>query len=178
MTSEDDTVPGDVQTSGVQTHMTNPTDWSQNTTVQLVDDALIVVTQAYDQDGNPLITDDNPKFGGHPGVRLLVRTDDHEYDVVLSPIHGHNEKIGGDGIPDGALVEICSPATGNPLPFYGPHASGVGSYRSIYLSPELNKAHVVAVYDVWGMQDSRIIDEYEILSEFVASETAGDEDGS
>lgn len=178
MTPGDETNEDHVQTSGVQTHMADPSSWSQNTTVQLLDDALIVVTQAYDQDGNPLITDDNPKFGGYPGVKLLVRAAGQDYDIVLSPIHGHNEKIGGDGIPDGAQVQICSPATGKELPHYGPHATGVGGYRSIYLSPDLNTAQVVAVYDVWGVQDSRIIDEYEILSEFVARETAGDEDGS
>ena len=167
---------GRVQTSGVQTRMADPSSWSDGTTVQLVDDALIVVTQAYDQDGNPLITEDNPRFGGYPGVKVLVKSDNGEHEVVLSPIHGHPEKIGGDNIPDGAAVQICSPATGKELPVYGPHVSGAGNYRALYLTPELDKAHVVAVYEVWGVQDSRIIDEYEILSEFVDNETSGSAD--
>ena len=47
--------------------------WSDAATVELVDEALVVVSQAYDQDGNALITEGNASFARYPGVRLLVR---------------------------------------------------------------------------------------------------------
>ena len=135
----------------------------------MVDEALVVVSQAYDQDGNPLISEGNKTFAGFPGVRLLVRAAGGEHEVTLSPIHGHQERIGGDGIPDGTQCQVCSPHTGKELPQHGPDAKN-GTFRAIYLTPDCSDAHVVVVSDIWGDHNSRIVDEFEVLSEYVGDD--------
>jgi hypothetical protein len=157
-----------VTTTGVKLRKEAET-WSDAATVELVDKALVVVSQAYDQDGNALITEGNATFAGYPGVRLLVRAGGEECEVTLSPIHGHQERRGGDGIPEGTQCEVCSPYTGKELPQHGPQAKN-GTFRMIYLTPDCTDAHVVVVSDIWGDHNSRIVDEFEVLSEYVGEE--------
>lgn len=143
--------------------------WSDSAALELVDAAHVVVSQAYDQDGNPLISEENPTFAGFPGVRLLVIADGEEHEVTLSPIHGHQERVGGDDIPAGTRCQVCSPHTRKELPQHGPETKS-GTFRSIYLTPDCSDAHVVVVSDVWGDHNSRIVDEFEVLSEYVGDD--------
>lgn len=157
-----------VTTTGVKLRKDEQT-WSDAATVELVDAAHVVVSQAYDQDGNPLISEGNQSFAGFPGVRLLVIADGVEHEVTLSPIHGHQERVGGDDIPNGTRCQVCSPHTRKELPQHGPETKS-GTFRSIYLTPECSDAHVVVVSDIWGDHNSRIVDEFEVLSEYVGDD--------
>ena len=139
--------------------------------VAVVEDAVVVLTKAYSHRGHNLVTPDNATFFGYPGVKVSVQVGDEVEAVVLSPVHGHHERVGGEAIAEGTLCRICCPVTGEELPAYAPCSCGRAQLRSIYLTPDLDQAHVVAICEVWGCPCSRIVDEWEILSEFVARET-------
>lgn len=134
------------------------------------DDAQIVLTEAYCHRGHPLITPDNPTFDGHPGVRVLVRVGEGEQTIVLSPIHGDHRRVGGADLAAGTRCSVRCPTCGEELIGYAPCPCGEGTLRSVFLTPDLREAHVAALCDVWGCQRSRIVDEWEILSEFVQAE--------
>ena len=155
-------------TTGVKLRKDEQT-WSDSAALELVDAAHVVVSQAYDQDGNPLISEENATFAGFRGVRLLVIADGEEHEVTLSPIHGHQERVGGDDIPTGTRCQVCSPHTRKELPQHGPETRS-GTFRSIYLTPDCSDSHVVVVSDVWGDHNSRIVDEFEVLSEYVGDD--------
>ena len=140
--------------------------------VEVVDDALIVITSAYDHRGNPLIQDTGPSFRGFPGVSLRVRWSGHDASVALSPIHGDSSKIGGDNIPSGTKCSVRSSAVDEELMAYAPCPCGQGTLRAIFLNPDPANSAVAAICDVWGCRRSRLVDEWEILSEFVESESS------
>ena len=144
--------------------------------VEIVEDTVIVITQAFSHQGHPLIKDDNPRFFGYPGVRLRVDANGKTEDVVLSPVHGNHDRVGGETIPNGTKCTVMCPECGDELLAYAPCPCGGGTLRAMYLSDECDDAHIVAICDIWGCQRSRIIDEWEILSEFVMSETAEEDD--
>ncbi len=135
--------------------------------VSVVDDLLIVMTQAFCHHGHPLVTPDNPRFDGFPGVRVRVKALGAVQDVILSPIHGHHDRRGGEGLPDHVKCEVRCPTCSESLPVYNDCPCGVGQLRTIFLTPERADAHVAAICDVWGCHRSRVMDEFEILSEFV-----------
>lgn len=166
-----------VTTTGVKIHKGDTDTWSKAAEVQLVDDTLVVVTQAYCHGGHSLVAPDGARFGGYPGVTLRVKAAGATQDITLSPIHGHHERQGGDGIPEGTACGVACPTCSEQLEAYAPCPCGEGTLRAVYLTSACDKAHVVAVCDVWGCQRSRIVDEWEILSEFVDSE-AGPSDPS
>jgi hypothetical protein len=159
-----------VKTTGMKLRKADPTTWSGQAGVELVDDALVVVTQAYCHRGHPLVAEANPLFGGFPGVGLEVVDGGQTHAVFLSPIHGHDEKTGGDSIARGAICRIACPTCHEALPEYAACACGRGTLRAIHLSAEHMDAHIAAVCNVWGCTRSRIIDEWEVLSEIVDAE--------
>lgn len=148
----------------------------EDSAVAVYDDAVVVVTQAYSHKGHSLIEVHGPQFFGHSGVKVRVKAVGVTQDVILSPIHGHHERSGGDGLPNGVRCSVRCPVSNEELPEYMPCPCGEGTLRTIFLTPDLNKAHVAAICDVWGCQQSRIVDAWEILSEFVRRETADEDD--
>ncbi|MCB9730247.1 MAG: hypothetical protein H6744_18315 [Deltaproteobacteria bacterium] len=161
-----------VKTTGVHIRKTDPSTWSGRAQVELIDDALVVVTQAYCHQGHPLVQEDHPLFGGFPGLRLDVKAGGQVHAVYLSPIHGHDEKVGGESIPAGTVCGVACPVCHEELPEYAPCACGKGRLRAIHLSAEHKDAHVAAVCEVWGCARSRVIDEWEVLSEILEAEAA------
>ncbi len=140
--------------------------------VEVLDDAQIVITRAYDHRGNSLIHGDNPSFSGFPGVKLRVKYADTADHVTLSPVHGHADKVGGDDIPVGTKCSVRSSAVDEELLAYAPCPCGKGTLRAIFLSEDPTTSAVAAICDVWGCRRSRLVDEWEILSEFVHSESS------
>ncbi|MEZ4268474.1 MAG: hypothetical protein R3F39_19075 [Myxococcota bacterium] len=159
-----------VKTTGVKLRKTDPATWSGESEVELVDDALVVITQAYCHNGHRLVEEENPQFGGFPGVGLRVTAQGVTHSVYLSPIHGHDEKTGGEDIPAGAVCGLACPTCNESLREYAACACGRGTLRAIHLSAERKDSHIAAVCNVWGCTRSRIIDEWEVLSEILESE--------
>lgn len=157
-------------TDRVQIHKRDPDTWSPEAQLQFVDDALIVLTQAFCHHGHPLIAPGNATFGGFPGVRLHVEAAGRTHEVTLSPIHGHHDRLGGDGIRDGAACVVRCPTCAEELESYAPCSCKGGTLRTIHLTPDLDPSEVAAVCDIWGCQRSRVVDGFDLLSEFVEME--------
>ena len=158
-------VPDNVRKDAL--HIPDPERIEQSETVDLVEDAVIVITQAFCQHSHPLIEAGNETFSGFPGVHLHIGHDGETIELTVSPIHGHHERKGGQDIEDGARVEIRCPQCEKELLAYAPCPCGKGTLHSIFLTPDAESSHVAAVCDVWGCQRSRIVDEWELISEFV-----------
>jgi hypothetical protein len=163
--SSDHDVPSDVDTGRLRIPDFEAVERSD--TFDFVGDAVIVLTQAFCQKHHELITPGNETFAGHPGVRVLVGHGEEEFELTISPIHGHHARKGGGNVEDGTRVRVSCPVCKEELVAYAPCPCGKGTLRSIYLTSEAEGSHVAAVCDVWGCQRSRVVDEWELLSEFV-----------
>ena len=163
--SDNSDVPSDIDTGRLRIPDFDRIERSD--TVDFVGDAVIVLTQAFCQKHHALITPDNETFAGHPGVKVLVTHGDEEFELTISPIHGHHRRKGGLHVEDGTRVGVACPECREELEAYAPCPCGEGTLRSIFLTAEAESSHVAAVCDVWGCQRSRVVDEWELLSEFV-----------
>lgn len=132
---------------------------------------IISVTQAFCPEGHALIGPQNPAFYGMPGLTVRVRSPEHTEDVTLSAVHGDPRKSGGDTIPDGTRCEILCPECETELAKYEEACRcGQGDLHLIYLTPDRNPGDVAMLCDVWGCYRSRVVDKWELLSEFIDSE--------
>lgn len=144
-------------------------------TIEYVDSVFIVVTQAFCPNGHNLVLDDNEQFDGFPGIRLrLVAGEDAGY-VILSPFHGDATKKGKTDWPAGTRLQVQCPECEKPLPVMAKcHCQGrkgaSGDLVKLFLTPELNDSHVLALCNVWGCRHSRTIDNWQIISEFLAGQ--------
>jgi len=136
--------------------------------VDVQDDVVIVVTQAYGPRGDNLVGISDVAFDGHPAVTLGVRGGGQDGLVHLSPIHGDARKVGLD-LPAGTLCELYCPVSGDALECVGEVEDGTGAkYYALYLTPQLSRGSMVMISDVWGHYHSRIIDDFELISAWAA----------
>lgn len=127
-------------------------------------DSVQLVTRAYGPDGEDLIFADGPMFSGEPGVRLKVKQGDLEAEVVLSPFFGDPSKVVEAEFEDGKPCEVFCPESGRPLDkIPGMSTEDGGEYYAIYLTERLDKGELVAVNNIWGNTNSRILSEDEVL---------------
>jgi len=133
---------------------------------------MVVITQAFCPNGHNLVTRDDVLFDGHPGICVHVDSPDWSGDVMLSPIHGDHSRIGADAhIPLGTVCRLSCPVCGVAFPRLGTcRCDGGGELVGFFLRPDLNEGDMVAVCSVMGCYRSRIMDQFELLSEFVASQ--------
>ena len=129
-------------------------------------DIFIVVTQLYCHNGHNLVSSQE-LFDGFPGISLWLEGAGIAGEVVISPVHGDASKRGIE-FPEGTRVSIQCPTCHEELPTLtncrcSPHAM----LRKAYLTPKLSDAHIIAVCDIWGCPLSRVIDSYEMFSEFL-----------
>lgn len=135
-----------------------------------VDDGIVIsVTQAFCAKGHPLIEPSNPTFDDQPGVRLRVAQDGGEpQDVTLSPIHGHHARYGGDDFIPGVACSVRCPTCDEELPVHEAECRcREGQLRLLYLTERLVRGDVAMVCDVWGCHRSRVVDRFELLSEWM-----------
>lgn len=131
----------------------------------------VVVTRAYGPDGEDLIAHDGPKFSGEPGIKVHVKQGDVEEDVILSPFFGDPSKICESEFEVGERCELTCPESREPLDeIPGMVSDDGGYYYAIYLTPKLEQGELVAVNDVWGNTDSRILSEGELLKLYAERE--------
>ena len=127
---------------------------------------LIVVTQAYGPNGESLMDEDADQlFSGEVGVRLRVRQGDLEGDVLLSPFYGDPSKHTTEVFEVGKPCELFCPDTDTPLDrIPGLQTEEGGSYYAIYLTNKLQDGELVAINNIWGNTDSRILSEGDLLN--------------
>ncbi len=125
---------------------------------------VVVVTRAFGPDGEDLMAYDGPKFSGSPGVKLLVKQGDIEDEVILSPYYGDPAKVHEAPFEDGKPCELMCPESREPLnKIPGMASEDGGEYYAIYLTPRLEDGELVAINNVWGNTNSRIMSEDELL---------------
>lgn len=125
---------------------------------------VVVVTRAFGPNGEDLMADDGPEFSGSPGVKLLVKQGDTEGFVYLSPYYGDPAKVTDTEFEDGTPCELLCPETREHLDkIPGMTSEDGGEYFAIYLTPRLKDGELVAINNVWGNTNSRIMSEDELL---------------
>jgi hypothetical protein len=135
--------------------------------IKKVDDVFIVVTQAFCPNNHNLVTDDNEKFDGYPGIRLKIVSGDRTGNVFLSPFHGDDSKKGDLDWEDGTRMEVRCPKCNIVLPTLAKcHCDKEGDIVKLYLNSSLNDSHILALCNVWGCRRSRTIDNWNIISEY------------
>lgn len=128
------------------------------------DGYVVVVTRAFGPDGEDLMAYEGPKFSGSPGVKLLVKQGDIEDEVILSPYYGDPDKVFEADFVDGEPCELMCPESREPLDkIPGMTSEDGGEYYAVYLTPRLDDGELVAVNNVWGNTNSRIMSEDEML---------------
>ncbi|MGE0784594.1 MAG: hypothetical protein AB7S26_02825 [Sandaracinaceae bacterium] len=146
-------------------HVTGRHRHSQPPGVDITDDVIIVITQAFGPKGDNLVGISDVEFDGHPAVTLKIKAGDREGLVHLSPIHGDRRKAGFTDIEPGTHLQLICPVSGEELPELGPVEDGSGAtYHALFLTPRLDKGASVAISDQWGHYHSRIVDEDELIS--------------
>ncbi len=132
---------------------------------------IVVVTRAFGPNGEDLIAYDGPKFSGEPGVRLRVTQGDKQEDVVLSPFFGDPSKVNDVDFEEGERCVLTCPESGAQLDqIPGMESDDGGHYYAIYLTEKLGKGELVAISDIWGDTNSRILSEGELLKLYAESE--------
>lgn len=132
---------------------------------------IVVVTQAYGPNGEDLMDRDGRKFSGEPGVKLRVTQGDKTADVVLSPFFGDPAKYTSEDFEDGERCVLTCPDSGEPLDkIRGMGNETTGDFYAVYLTPKLGDGELVAVNDVWGVTNSRMLSEGELLNLYAESE--------
>jgi hypothetical protein len=137
------------------------------------DGVLAIVTQAFCPKGHNLVEGAPVTFDGHEGIRVLVSDGSAEEEVVLSPIHGDRRKAIMSTFRLGTRLRLMCPVCRNELDVLLPCSCGRGELMSLYLTDALSEGHVAAVCNVWGCPRSRLIDNWQVISQFVE---AGEEE--
>ena len=148
-------------------HVAVQNDAAQNNDTGVV----VIVTQAYGPRGDNLVGIAPVEFDGNPAVTLKIRAAGREGLVHLSPIHGDGRKVAPFDIEPGTRCELLCPISNQPLDVVGEVEDGSGArYFAIYLTPQLSRGSMVMISDVWGHYHSRIIDDFELISAWAATQ--------
>ena len=137
--------------------------------IEIEQDVVVVVTQAFGPKGDSLIGLSDVAFDGYPAITLLVDTGEKRGLVHLSPIHGDDRKAGFTDIAPGTKCKLFCPVSEQPLDWAGDVVGDESTdYFAIYLTPECSDGCMVAISDVWGHYHSRIVDNFELISQWFA----------
>jgi|GEM_PF-1913523 hypothetical protein len=140
---------------------------------------VVLVTRAFGPNGEDLIDEDGPKFSGEPGIRIHVEQGDKEEDVLLSPFFGDPSKVWTEEFEEGKRCKLTVPETGEELDeIPGMTSEEGGKYYAIYLTEDLGDGELVAVNDMWGNYNSRILSEDELLGLYADMEAPDEEQPS
>jgi len=141
--------------------------------VSMVEGVMIVITQAFCPNGHNLVRGGTDAlFDGYPGICLFVEHDEWSAEVTLSPIHGDHSKIGMTRTVEvGTRCVLKCPECEVELPkIAGCGCEHDGDLVGLYLRADLSEGDVVGICNVLGCYRSRVMDKFELLSEFVENE--------
>jgi hypothetical protein len=133
-----------------------------------VDSVYVVVAQAFCPNGHNLVSDDNEKFDGYPGIKIRLEAEGEVGEVVLSPFHGDDSKRGRTDWPIGTRFVLKCPVCEVVLPKLARcRCEHNGDLIKLYLTPKITDSNLVAVCNIWGCRRSRTIDNWQIISEYL-----------
>ena len=130
-------------------------------------EAVVVVHQAFGPTGESLVGVGDVEFDGFAAITLKVKSGERSGLVHLSPIHGDRRKE-GETFPDGATLELLCPTSGKPLDYVPELDEDGAQYFAIYMTPRLAAGPAAYLSNVWGHYDSRVVDDQELISRWVA----------
>lgn len=132
----------------------------------------VLVTNVFCPNGHNLINENNEKFDGYPGIKLAIEGKSGAGFVTLSPFHGDKNKISTIEIKEGEDCTLKCPECGIEMPVVTRCSCGRnGRIYSLYLTPKLDHGEMVGLCSIWGCTRSKVIDNFEIISEIISSET-------
>lgn len=137
----------------------------------------VVITQVFCKNGHNLVGRSPERFDGYPGISLWVEGGGNAGEVVVSPVHGDSRKRGMTFEPGIKLSIQCPECRAEFEELTRCRCSTLGQLRKLYLTPAPSDAHIIAVCDIWGCPLSRVIDSYEMFSEFLDGNIGDDEEG-
>jgi hypothetical protein len=141
---------------------------SKKVRVKEVDDVIIQVTQAFCPNGHNLVRNRRQLFDGSPGISLLVSDGKNSGEVILSPFHGDHSRKTKLDFSAGTTLEISCPVCKAQLPVLSPcTCRHHGKLFMLYLTPELDDGHVVALCNVWDCHRSKVFDQAQLLAAFL-----------
>lgn len=149
--------------SDVKIHKSEP---SNEGKIMVSEDVYIIVTQAYCPNGHNLVDISDHEFDGYKGISLKVASSKKEGILHVSPFHGDHSKH-GVCFESGEKVRISCPVCDAEFPVLGRCNCQQGDLRIVYLTPNRNESHMIAVCDQWGCYLSRVIDDNDLFSEFI-----------
>jgi hypothetical protein len=150
----------------VRLHGEEPSVESKLVFEEHTNDIFVVVTQLYCHNGHNMVTS-KELFDGFPGISLWLEGGGAQGEIAISPVHGDLTKRGVE-FPSGTKVSILCPTCKEELPeLTNCRCSDHGKLRKAFLTPKLSEAHIIAVCDMWGCPLSRVIDSYEMFTEFL-----------
>lgn len=140
--------------------------------IKQVDDVFILITQAFCPNGHNLVSEQNELFDGYPGIKLKLNAEDIKDEIIyVSPFQGDKSKKGKLDWKDGTKLDIKCPHCDISLPFIAKcnceSSDGqVGQLLKLYLTPALSDADILVLCNIWGCSKSKIIDNWNIISEY------------
>lgn len=136
--------------------------------IEARDGVVIVITQAFCPNGHNLVRGEDAHFDGYPGITLFVECGGWSGEISLSPIHGDHARVGiPRSIPNGTRCVVRCPECEVELPRLATcGCENGGELLGIYLRPDLSEGDMVGICNILGCYRSRVMDKWEILSEF------------
>jgi hypothetical protein len=132
----------------------------------------ILVTQAFCPAGHDLVYREDVPFSGHKGISIQVSTEVWSGEVVLSPFHGDDRLLGmSPEVVKGTKCRLTCPVCGVELPVQTTCGcpSG-GDLHSLHLRKDLRESEQIMLCDVYGCQNSQMMDSLDVVSEFADRE--------
>jgi len=150
----------------IRLHGQEPSAESKLVFEEHTNDIFVVVTQLFCHNGHNLVNS-KETFDGYPGISLWLEGGGEQGEIAISPIHGDLTKR-GTTFPEGTKVAIKCPTCKEELPeLTRCRCTDHAMLRKAFLTPKLSEAHIIAVCDIWGCPLSRVIDSYEMFTEFL-----------
>jgi hypothetical protein len=135
--------------------------------IETVDGVIAILTQVFCPNGHNLVDNTSVTFNDQKGISLLVNDGEHEDVVVVSPYHGDPRKAHAIAFRIGDKLALSCPICKEKFPTIVSCSCGKGDLVGLYLTPALTDSHIAAVCNVWGCPRSRIVDNWQIISQFV-----------
>ena len=115
----------------------------------------VLVTGCHCPKGHSLMAP-RATFDGHPGVMVMVRKDNREGLVALSPIFGVKHKIALDiDLIQDDIMEILCPHCGSPLPVYS-HCHCGGDLIALFTTPDADYSRCIGICNRVGCFNAEI----------------------
>jgi hypothetical protein len=158
-------VPNTIDKERIQRHSVAPP--SDETCAKEINGVVIQVTQAFCPEGHNLLFNEDELFDGARGISLYASDGQSEGEVILSPFHGDHRRKGKVDFEKGSELNISCPICKIPFERLSDCiCPEKGELFKIYMTPNCNDSHVVALCNIWGCHRSKVFDQAQLLATY------------